>query len=34
MKNMKTWDISFWFAILSPIIGVLTAFLALELVFH
>jgi hypothetical protein len=28
------WDGAFWFAVLSPIIGVLIAFLALTVVYH
>jgi hypothetical protein len=28
------WDVAFWFAILSPVIGVLIAFLALTLLYH
>jgi hypothetical protein len=28
------WDVSFWFAVLSPIIGVLTGYFALLLFFH
>ncbi len=31
IRDMKKWDISFWFAVLSPIIGVLIAFLAIRL---
>ena len=28
------WDIAFWFAVLSPIIGVLLGFLAPFLIYH
>jgi len=28
------WDVSFWFAVLSPLIGILVGLLALFLVFH
>ena len=28
------WDVAFWFAILSPVIGVLIAFVALTLLYH
>ena len=28
------WDVAFWFAVLSPVIGVLVAFLALALLYH
>jgi hypothetical protein len=28
------WDISFWFAVLSPVLGVLVAFFALLLFYH
>ena len=34
MKNIKSWDISFWFAILSPVIGVLVGFLAVILIYR
>jgi len=27
----RGWDVAFWFAVLSPVIGVLVAFLALSL---
>ncbi len=28
------WDVSFWFAVLSPVLGILIGFLALLLFFH
>ena len=28
------WDVSFWFAILSPVLGILAGFLALFLFYH
>jgi hypothetical protein len=28
------WDLPFWFALLSPLIGILTGFLALLLFYH
>ena len=28
------WDLSFWFAVLSPVLGILTGFLALLLFYH
>ena len=28
------WDLSFWFAVLSPLLGILTGFLALLLFYH
>jgi hypothetical protein len=28
------WDVSFWFAVLSPVLGVLTGFLALFLFYR
>lgn len=28
------WDVSFWFAVLSPIIGALTGYFALVLFYH
>jgi hypothetical protein len=28
------WDFSFWFAVLSPVLGILVAFLALLLLYH
>jgi hypothetical protein len=28
------WDVSFWFAVLSPLIGILVGLLALFLVLH
>ena len=28
------WDAAFWFAVLSPVIGVLVAFLALALIYR
>jgi hypothetical protein len=28
------WDVSFWFAILSPVLGILAGFLALLLFYH
>jgi hypothetical protein len=28
------WDVSFWFAVLSPVLGILAAFLALFLFYH
>jgi hypothetical protein len=28
------WDVSFWFAILSPVLGILLGFLALFLFYH
>ena len=28
------WDIPFWFAVLSPVLGILTGFLALLLFYH
>jgi hypothetical protein len=34
MKNVKTWDIAFWFAVLSPVIGVLVGFLAVSLIYR
>jgi hypothetical protein len=28
------WDVSFWFAVLSPVLGILVGFLALLLFYH
>ncbi len=28
------WDVSFWFAVLSPVLGILLGFLALFLFYH
>ncbi len=28
------WDVSFWFAVLSPVLGILAGFLALLLFYH
>jgi hypothetical protein len=28
------WDVSFWFAVLSPLLGILVGFLALLLFYH
>jgi hypothetical protein len=28
------WDIAFWFAVLSPVLGILVGFLALLLFYH
>jgi len=28
------WDVSLWFAVLSPVLGILTGFLALLLFYH
>jgi len=28
------WDVAFWFAVLSPVLGILTGFLALLLFYH
>jgi hypothetical protein len=28
------WDVPFWFAVLSPVLGILIGFLALLLFFH
>ena len=28
------WDVSFWFAVLSPVLGILVGFLALFLFYH
>ena len=28
------WDVSFWFAVLSPLLGILAGFLALLLFYH
>jgi hypothetical protein len=28
------WDIPFWFAVLSPVLGILTGFLAVVLFYH
>jgi hypothetical protein len=28
------WDVAFWFAVLSPVLGILAGFLALFLVYH
>ena len=28
------WDVSFWFAVLSPLLGILVGFLALVLFYH
>ena len=32
--SISGWDGAFWFAVLSPIIGVLVAFLALALIYR
>jgi hypothetical protein len=32
--NDSGWDVSFWFAILSPVLGILVGFLALFLFYH
>jgi hypothetical protein len=29
-----SWDAAFWFAVLSPVLGILIGFLALFLVYH
>jgi hypothetical protein len=41
MNNTKSngmtdtgWDFSFWFAVLSPVLGILVGFLALLLFYH
>jgi hypothetical protein len=41
MKNTKSnaitdsaWNVSFWFSVLSPVLGILVAFLALLLFYH
>jgi hypothetical protein len=28
------WDVSFWFAVLSPVLGIVVGFLALLLLYH
>ncbi len=28
------WDVSFWFAVLSPVFGILAGFLAAFLIYH
>ncbi len=28
------WDVSFWFAVLSPVLGILVGFLALVVFYH
>ena len=30
----SNWDIPFWFAVLSPVLGILAGFLALLLFYH
>ena len=32
--NDSDWNVSFWFAILSPVLGILLGFLALFLFYH
>jgi hypothetical protein len=29
-----SWDVSFWFAVLSPVLGILVGFLALLLIYR
>jgi len=33
-QKMKTWDLAFWFAVLSPVIGVLVGLLGLTLIYR
>ena len=28
------WDLAFWFAVLSPVLGILVGFLVLRLLYH
>ena len=30
----SSWDIPFWFAVFSPVLGILTGFLAVVLFYH
>jgi hypothetical protein len=30
----SSWDVPFWFAVLSPVLGILAGFLALLLFYH
>jgi hypothetical protein len=32
--SVSDWDVSFWFAVLSPVLGILFGYLALLLFYH